>query len=294
MRKIIFWIPQGRIGNILFQYQAVSSFYSKKEIIISVDTGFLSFFQNRRNIFFIKIPNLFLPRFVTCFSKLLRMLVSCGVFTKCGPKLFKVMPGFQDETKNIELKFGLFKNIIVFEGFFQNEHYSKNLPVIKKDLLNEANRELSLISTKFKVALHLRFRDYQGLSVLGKVGATLPKAYYLECIKKMRITYSECTFIVFTDDLDKAKKLLKNVDNIKFIKDKSEQFDFSAITLCDAAIISASTFSWWAAKYIAKPKKIVMAPKYWMGFKSNIWFPKFIKSNSIQYIRVKDYGYEEF
>lgn len=287
MRKIIFWIPQGRIGNLIFQYQAVTSIYSTKEMIITVDTGFLSFFQDRRNIIFLKIPSLFLRRFVTCWTKLLRLFVWCKVFSECRPKLFEVIPGFFDETKHIELKLGLFKKIIVFEGFFQNESYLKNLPAIRKNLLEEARNELAKLPSGFKVALHLRFADYERLSVLGKVDATLPKSYYFQCLEKMRIIYPECMFIVFTDEPDKANKILKSMGNIKFIKSKSEQFDFSAITLCGAAIISASTFSWWAAKYINGSKKTVMAPKYWMGFKSNIWFPRFIKSNSIQYINVK-------
>jgi hypothetical protein len=294
MRKIIFWIPQGRIGNLIFQYQAVTSIYSKKEMIITVDTGFLSFFQDRRNIIFLKIPSLFLRRFVTCWTKLLRLFVLCGVFSECRPKLFEVIPGFFDETKHIELKLGLFKKIIVFEGFFQNESYLKNLPAIRQNLLEEARIELAKLPSGFKVALHLRFGDYQRLSVLGKVGATLPKDYYFHCIEKMKAIYPKCTFIVFTDDVDKSNKLLKNITNIKFIRVKSEQFDFSAITLCGAAIISASTFSWWAAKYITGSKKIIMAPEYWMGFKSNIWFPRFIKSNSIQYIKAKGFDYEEF
>jgi hypothetical protein len=48
--------------------------------------------------------------------------------------------------------------------------------------------------------------------------------------------------------------------------------DFAIITLCDAAILSPSSFSWWGS-YMMKKRDIFFAPKHWLGWKSKIDVP---------------------
>lgn len=289
MRKIVLWLPQGRIGNLLFQYQAVTSIFSNKDLIFTIDCGFLSIFKNKKNVTFFKLPSIFLPRVLSLCLITLRAFANWGIFSSCSPHLFPVFNKYQDESNLIKYKKGFFKNIVVFEGFFQNELYLKNLPSVKNDLIKYVQSKMPYIpSNKTKIAVHLRFRDYREISILGKKDVSLPASYYWNCIRKVKTIFDNCIFLIFTDDYDRANTLLSHLNNdAVFLNGGSEQFDFAAITQCDGAIISASTFSWWAARYIKNSNKVIVAPRYWMGFRSNIWFPKYIKSKSFLYVTVK-------
>jgi Glycosyl transferase family 11 len=288
MRKIIFWLPQGRLGNLLFQYQAVTSIFRNNETIITIDVGFLSLFKNDRNVTFIKLPSILAPRILTWWVTALRMLKKWKIFSGCSPRLFSSLNGFQDECDLVEYQQGFFSDVIVFDGFFQNELYTKELPAIRNDQIEFVRTQMYFLpAKKMKIAVHLRFGDYCEISVLGKKDASLPASYYWQCMKKMRKIFHGCIFLIFSDDLERAKSFFLDFDDLIFFKSESEQSDFLAISLCDSAIISASTFSWWAARYINNPDRIVMAPKYWMGFRSKVWFPKYLKSSSFLYLPVK-------
>lgn len=65
------------------------------------------------------------------------------------------------------------------------------------------------------------------------------------------------TFIVFTDNITKAKKVMPTG---VLYNQQTEMEAFHMMTQCDGAIISNSTFSWWAAWL--QNKKTVM-PKNW-------------------------------
>jgi hypothetical protein len=44
---------------------------------------------------------------------------------------------------------------------------------------------------------------------------------------------------------------------------------FAIMTMCNRAILSPSSFGWWES-YFMKGRDIVFAPKYWLGFNSQI------------------------
>ncbi len=61
------------------------------------------------------------------------------------------------------------------------------------------------------------------------------------------------------------------------------------MSLCNHAILSASSFSWWGAALMSTPQKFVIGPQYWLGFKSNEWFPDSIKNDDwIHFIPINE------
>ena len=68
-----------------------------------------------------------------------------------------------------------------------------------------------------------------------------------------------------SDDMPFVKTAFPARSNFFFVSN-SEIIDFQLIMNADIAIISNSTFAWWAA-YICKKKNHVIAPKNWFGFR---------------------------
>jgi hypothetical protein len=61
--------------------------------------------------------------------------------------------------------------------------------------------------------------------------------------------------------------------------------DFAIMTLCDWAIISASTISYlWA--YFMRNKIGIFAPKYFLWFIKKTWYPDWIETKKIDYINI--------
>jgi hypothetical protein len=86
--------------------------------------------------------------------------------------------------------------------------------------------------------------------------------------------------------MEMAKKFIGKEFDVVFFERQSIGIDMAAISLCDHAIISASTFAWWGAYLIKNPNRKILAPSYWAGFKSKEWFPSDIHTCNFEYIDV--------
>ena len=116
----------------------------------------------------------------------------------------------------------------------------------------------------------IHFRAY-GTEGVERYHPEQTKEYYEKAVEH----FPGKKFIVFSDDLEKAKKILPS--NFIFHSDE-EMKDFYMMTQCDGAIISNSTFSWWAAWL--QNKKTVM-PLNWFTDKvvydsSGLYIPNWI------------------
>jgi len=165
--------------------------------------------------------------------------------------------------KNIEYK----PDMCLF-GYFQSEKYFKKytnnikrLFSIDEETKNFINNKYGEILTNNTVAVHVRRGDYL------KYSETHPPCtieYYNEAIA----TFSKnTTFLFFSDDISWCKKNFI-YDNSIFIEKNEDLVDFYLISMCNNAIISNSSFSWWAAWLNEKNGKKIIAPKNWFG--SNI------------------------
>ena len=89
----------------------------------------------------------------------------------------------------------------------------------------------------------------------------------------------------FTDDIKAVKNLNFDIPPI-FYNGKDAIEDMAAMSICEHAIISPSTFAYCGVLAFNDLNKIVIAPKYWAGFKSKLWSPSTIKTELIQYLEV--------
>lgn len=272
---------------MMFQYQAVQFFFPSASLILSIDSyGFQKLIEKERNIYFVKPSRVLTKLRVMEFIKILLLALARARIISSVSQDIDIWNGYPIETSRGIKKVGLLAFIWVFKGYFQSENLSVNKPRIKATLLDVAERKMAHIPFHQRVALHMRFTDYGELEVLGKVGAILPDEYYKQGIDSLLQKVTKPIFIIFSDDRERSKLILKEFRNYEFYDGDSEYDDFSAITLCNHALISASSYSWWGAYLIKNINSYVYAPKYWLGFKSKIWNPEGIQTKSFNYIEI--------
>ena len=121
--------------------------------------------------------------------------------------------------------------------------------------------------------LHIRLGDYQRFNVYGTTPVP-PVSWYSSAISELRAVEPQIPLVVFSDQLDLARDMFSAHVGIHFFP-FDDVASFYAMARAQHGILSASTFSWWAAR-LAKanyPNGRFLAPQYWMGLNARRWFP---------------------
>ena len=154
-------------------------------------------------------------------------------------------------------------------GYFQSEKYWKH---VKKDIVTAFNVKREHIDTipseikKFCALsnfVHVRKGDY--LATNG-FHPTFDYSFYIQALGKQE------KVSIFSDDVEWCRKLQKMLEDlgceVLLVSDHglSDAQEFHLMTTCQGAVISNSTFSWWAA-YLGPHQRNqrVVAPKVWFG-----------------------------
>jgi hypothetical protein len=125
---------------------------------------------------------------------------------------------------------------------------------------------------KKRVVVHLRRADYSefGNPEIG-FGLCLPVSYYDRCFAEIEeLDAAEVYFV--GDDPEFSRRTFGNRSGFKHVSG-SMMDDFQLIQSADVAVISNSTFAWWAAYLASKPTIRIFAPRYWLGFKVQCEYP---------------------
>ncbi len=291
-------ITQGRMGNQMFQYAFI---YSKaKELDTSffiTDHSSLHYFElysaikkrNNKNIFIYFIKNLFcLPDF-----KQKKILFNSNIAWLKGIFLYKNKLLWDTDFERTADILPTVSDNTVYQGFFQSENYFKKYSkelyksfAIKGKYSNAFNKKYESLYSKKTISIHLRRGDYVtfGASELGGLDLTLPLNYYKKCLHL--INNKENYNIIFvSDDIEFFKTKFGNAPYYFFVSN-DEITDFQLLLNADIAIISNSSFSWWAAWLNTKPDKTIYAPEYYLGFKVDRYFPKNIRVDKWNWINV--------
>ena len=280
--KIFF--PVGRLGNHLYQFIYVLSKTKKNEVIITSYSNFFDVFDFDDRII-IKVPK-YVRFFVRRVFNLLRDYKLIG---RIHQNEF-IRDGYTYHSDVVSKSDGYFTSIhSMDDGYFMADNLLDQDVIgslaIKEKFLKDAQSFIKGVDNeKKKIFIHVRRGDYKVWGVLGNTDTTLPISYYKKYIEFFRKKY-DCFFIVMGDDYKYMEEEFSYLEE-KLISKNNEGVDLSIMSLCDGAIISPSTFSFWGA-YLMNNSCEIIAPKYWLGFKDQIWFPFGTKSDRLTYKEIE-------
>ena len=272
---MILIFEHGRFGNQLFQFNFCLKFLKKDEKIIFLGFDELSKFIKKNKKFIFLTKKNFIVKIVLRYRNFLNKIIK-------KLKIFKYI--YENNHQKLIVKNGIFKNMLLINGFFQREKYViKNFNSYLKNnpIENKAIQTIKSIKKNNKQKIffvHIRLTD--GITNPSKkYPAVLPLAWFFKCQHILQKKFSNCKFIYLSDD---TKYLRENFRNETYIQNKELFFNFFLMKNCDGGIISPSTFSWWAC-YLSNQKDNFYAPKHWIGHKRRKTFPKFIETSFLKY-----------
>ncbi len=172
---------------------------------------------------------------------------------------------------------------IWYYGYFQGESYLyNNFEDIKQcfEIKEEYQQAFKLFhktqfNTKRIIVVQVRLKDYKtfGPDFLKGPDLTLPFSYYHTNIKKLISQQPDSNYqlVFMSDDIEEVKKEFSDYD--AYFSDQNMIIDFQLLQHAHAAVISPSSYAWWACwlSKVANPQIVV--PKYFLGFKVNKEFP---------------------
>ncbi|MBQ3102413.1 alpha-1,2-fucosyltransferase [bacterium] len=172
--------------------------------------------------------------------------------------------------QKLSFDFRQIKKSAYIRGYFQSEKYFENCKddVQKlfafKDLSFIKHPELlEQIQNTNSVSISIRLGDYVGHPLLGGL---CTKKYYENCIKYIKEKCPDCTFYVFSDEIERAKEVLGE-GNFIYMNTESWQEDLYYAQNCKHNIIANSTFAWLSAYLNKNKEKVVLAPEKWFNDK---------------------------
>ncbi|MEZ4879114.1 MAG: alpha-1,2-fucosyltransferase [Chitinophagales bacterium] len=249
---------RGQLGNQLFQISnAINLSLLKKDFlfIYKSDHSFKAFKYFKFNIKFSEnnwktVISIWLYKVIASTNLKLYYLISKSIsFHKNNVEI-------NEDFYNLIEKDNLSsKNNNIIDGYFQSSFYFNNIKHIIKDLLEIKPVFYSKFTEKYNVLLkskflvmHFRRGDYlvSGDETLGGINLTLPYSYYHEALKQVS-NIEEYNIIIIGDDLNNdILKEFNYLPNVSMVED-NEINHFQLILNANIAIISNSSFAWWAA-----------------------------------------------
>jgi len=249
----------GRLGNQIFQY------------------AFLQYLKNNNKgetFFFVNPHHGYLTKYfdLGTFQNLILDSKVYSIITRVLPRIIK-FDEIYIESIQVPKKVDV-KDWTIYKGFFQTDFYVKQIIgglniSIKKEFTDKFNEEFGQQFTNNKtIVVHIRRTDYL---TYGKRDISLPMEYFKKRLDALGNIDDHLVYFV-SDDIEHVKSYFADRPNFIY-SSNNEITDFQIIKNADIAIISNSSFAWWAA-YLSDKQNKVYAPKNWMGFRIGKEHPK--------------------
>lgn len=162
---------------------------------------------------------------------------------------------------------------LVFDGYWQSPKYfeamtdplRKSILMPQEVLTSPYLKEISVQQNA--VFVHIRRGDYISNPRNHSLFHICDISYYEQAMRRLTQRLGALVFYVFSNDIPWVKEHL-DTGTLKcvFVEHTGQHADwkdFACMAACRHAIISNSTFSWWAAWLIPSAVKQVVAPKDW-------------------------------
>jgi len=156
-------------------------------------------------------------------------------------------------------------------GYFQSYKYLEALRLIDENsnisIFNHPEyrrKEVSDLNDN-KLIVHFRIGDYKLDNSFGVINPT----YYFRAIKKVINEYHFDEILIFSDEIEVARKLIDIQIPMKITWVNPTEYDtissFQLMRSGHAFVIGNSTFSWWAAAVALTKPLTVIAPEPWFA-----------------------------
>ena len=264
----------GGLGNQLFQTAAFLKYRRNKEKVIISFLGDIHIPKrlNSLNSIF-ESPNwLYFDN-----SKKLNLLTKFFARSSAGLRFGSYLPlvGINDKNFYYEKSNFLHQRILFLDGYFnQDWTYStlnKLFKIFKLKPINLNEQKLKLCNQN--VIIHIRGGDFISIKKLN-----ICKVDYYKNSIKYALSKGLKSFIVISDDQKYSKEIIKELKKcfanlqISLLKSTSIEDDFNIIRSSKLAILSNSTFSWWAS-FLSNTKKEFLVPSNFSSNQKRIILP---------------------
>ena len=286
---MIILLANGRLGNQLFQYSFIRKQFSAERIIL---VGFDEAAElcNLGNAFL--IPKKYFGQ--------ITYRIFRGTLSLLG--IIRLISGLEEDASgpefNLIKKYGVFVNLILIRNsFFQHENFTNEVPRNLEIKIQHQKKAKFLVEQIFSadprkelVFIHIRRGDYvQWPSP--EFPAVLSAKWVFDAMGYFKNKLASPIFLVFTDDRQYVEDIFSGKDDVVVMNPQTPASDLALMSLCNFGILSASTFSWWAANFARKRLSEAIeyefiAPNFWAGHASSEWYPPNFYTKWLHYLPV--------
>lgn len=176
---------------------------------------------------------------------------------------------------------------VYLEGYWQSERYfSAVSESLKRELRagtgGDRPEEAAFFSEQAKeyfrriketesVSIHVRRGDYLLSRNQELFGNICTAQYYRRAMELIAKKHPECTFYLFTNDIEWAKEKLKRETSRTMrmelieLQEERDYEVFALMSRCRHNILANSSFGWWASYLNNNPDRMVIAPPKWLN-----------------------------
>jgi hypothetical protein len=274
----------GGIGNQMFQYALGYSMARERNTTLYLDTYK---YNNKKYIYsdgFLLQKAFDIEANLTNENELFSTL---GIFYKVRkfshrPGVKKLLCNFYKEKNPFiydENLHAIKKSKFYLEGYWQSYKYFEKHINELRDLFLPRFHSISDYHKKIlenflpinAVSIHVRRGDYVTNKIYSKIFHLTDMNYFKTSIELIRSRVKNPTFYIFSNDITwvKNQSIFQDMNLIDG-SNLPPYNDYYLMSLCNHHIISNSTFSWWPAYLNNHPNKIVISPKKWSNFNSDL------------------------
>jgi Glycosyl transferase family 11 len=279
---MILFYGEGRLGNQIFQYQALSQIAKPGERIICAGLEELA-----------RSFDLYGPKLIVLTrSGLLKRIIKYAVNPLLLRPLARVLRllNYAREkdagaapnsgaSGELSMRAGLLDGITFVDGgYYQNSSFWASIfpaPLfrLKPAVRDEARNYLDSIcgNRRRPYFVHVRRGDYLTHVGYGLSELSLPANFYHGAIRELARRVGDTHLVFVTDDPAWVEENFRSITQ-KSIVSFHAALDFAIMTQCCGGIVSNSTFSLAAALMLSDPD-VVIAPRHWLGFRVGAWYP---------------------
>jgi hypothetical protein len=185
-----------------------------------------------------------------------------------------------DGGDQLEMSRGLVPLALFDAGFCQDERLVDTAQIrefwrtkteVENAWLSSLNLTPETLEGRMSCFVHVRRGDYLYWPSPEFPAALDADWYRTQMLKAKARSDIPVRFLIFSDDPDFCRNAFGDDPDIVIV-DAPSDLSFLAMSRCQAGILSASTFSWWAAKLasVDQPGPFI-APRYWFGSGTKQW-----------------------